>query len=293
VAGLTLTTNRSREAVSELVRGFYEQMPFNYSCSALDAAERVADNPIKAYPDLDRLLGSDSIKHVLEIGCGAGWAANAIALHYAKNVTAVDLAAAALERAREVSRRLGTAHNIAFVHRDLFEFHPRQTFDLVLSIGVLHHTFDCRRAFEHICRFVAQDGFIFLGLYHLYGRRAFLGLFQDILANEGEQAAFRRYAELNPDLRDETHLRSWFRDQVLHPQETQHTLEEVLDWLDENGFALVTTSINRYGDVGNRKSLIEQEAAYEALSERRNRLEGSFFPGFFTILAKRTRSCGR
>ena len=68
---------------------------------------------------------------------------------------------------------------------------------------------------------------------------------------------------------------------------TQHTLEEVLGWLDEDGFTLLSTSINRYGDVSDRKALIEREAAYEALSELRNRTEKRYFPGFFTILAKR------
>jgi cyclopropane fatty-acyl-phospholipid synthase-like methyltransferase len=283
-----LTTSRSRNAVSELVRDFYEQMPFNYYSSSAESAKRVADNPIEAYPDLDALLRDKCVKNVLEIGCGAGWAANSIALHYAKDVTAVDMTAKALERATDVSRRIGTVNRTRFVHADLFDFQTTEKFDLVLSIGVLHHTFDCRRAFDHISQFVADDRFIFVGLYHLYGRRAFLGVFREILEKEGEEAAFLRYTKLNPGIRDETHLRSWFRDQVLHPHETQHTLEEVLDWLDDNRFTLVTTSINRYDNVEDRNALKDLEIRYEALSERRNRKDSSFFPGFFTILAKRS-----
>jgi cyclopropane fatty-acyl-phospholipid synthase-like methyltransferase len=259
-------------------------MPFNYYSNPLQASKRIAHNPIQAYPDLDALLRNENVETVLEIGCGVGWAANAIALHYAKNVTAVDMTAKALERAADVARRIGTAERIKFVHADLFDFQSNERFDLVLSIGVLHHTFDCRQAFDHISQFVANGGFIFIGLYHLHGRRAFLGVFQDLLEKEGEEAAFRRYTTLCPSTRDETHLRSWFRDQVLHPQETQHTLEEVLVWLDDNGFALVTTSINQYGDIEDREHLIDLELSYRTLSERRNRVEGSFFPGFFTIL---------
>lgn len=278
---------RSRNKISDLVRDFYDRMPFNYYSNAQAAAQRIADNPIAAYPDLDVLLRGESVETVLEFGCGTGWAANSIALHYSKAVTAVDISARALERAVHVSKEVGTASRTRFVHADLFDFQSAEKFDLVLSVGVLHHTFDCRRAFSHISRFVADGGFIFVGLYHLYGRRAFLGLFREILESQGEEAAYRRYAELNRGVRDDTHLRSWFRDQVLHPRETLHTLEEVLDWLDEDGFSLLTTSINQYDGSESREALIDLETAYEALSERRNRIDRSFFPGFFTTLAKR------
>lgn len=282
-----MSTSAPAKAVSESVRRFYELMPFNYHDSIETAARRLAKNPIMAYPDLDALLQGKRVGNIVEIGCGTGWAANAIALHYSKQVTAVDMTEKALERAREVSCRVGTEKQVQFVHSDLFEFNPGERFDLVMSIGVLHHTYDCRHAFRHVSQLAGDNGHLFFGLYHLYGRRAFLNMFRDIIAREGEEAALSRYADLNPDMPDETHLRSWFRDQVMHPCETQHTLEEVLEWLDEDGFELLTTSINRYGDISDRKALIAVETSYEALSERRNRVENRFFPGFFTILAKR------
>lgn len=275
------------KAITGQVRAFYEEMPFNYYATAEDAALRVAANPILSYPDLDALLGDDAIDRVLEIGCGAGWASNAIALNYKRKVTAVDMTQKALDRAREVSRLIGAEDKTSFIQSDLFDFQPEGRFDLVLSIGVLHHTYDCRKAFDHVSRLVDKGGFLFVGLYHLAGRRVFLQMFQDILQHEGEEAAFQRFAALNAPQRDETHLRSWFRDQVLHPNETQHSLEEVLGWLDQNGLHLISTSINGYDDVRDRRALIEEEAAYEALSRARNYDENRFFPGFFTVLARR------
>jgi cyclopropane fatty-acyl-phospholipid synthase-like methyltransferase len=277
----------SEAAITGQVRAFYEDMPFNYYTTAEDASQKVAENPIRAYPDLDALLSEDVTLRVLEIGCGAGWATNAIALNYNRHVTAVDMTEKALARARDVSRLIGTEARTTFVQSDLFEFRSQDRYDLVLSIGVLHHTYDCRKAFDHVCSFVDRGGFLFVGLYHLAGRRVFLKMFQDILDRDGEEAAFQRFAAINQPTRDETHLRSWFRDQVLHPNETQHSLEEVMVWLDENDLTLVSTSINGYGDVDDHQALIEDEAAYEALSESRNGDENSFFPGFFTILAQR------
>ncbi len=278
------------EAITATVRAFYEQMPFNFYGSAEAAAAHVRRNPLRAYPDLDALLSDDGIAEVLELGCGAGWATNAMALAYGKRVTAVDLTAAALARAAEVARLNGTAGRTEFVHADLFGFDPGRRFDLVVSIGVLHHTHDCRRAFAHACGLVAEDGFLFVGLYHRHGRDAFLAYFRDILARDGEAAAFARFAEISPDRTDGTHLQSWFRDQVLHPQETRHSLEEVAGWLDAAGLTLVTTSINTYGDVDDRDALFALEKALHGLSDRRNRQEGRYYPGFFTVLARRNRA---
>ena len=282
-----MTRNINATSNNLQVREFYEDMPFSYYSSVDEAARNIAANPVTAYPDLDALLQDDDIKTVLEIGCGAGWAANSIALHYGKQVTAVDFTSKALERAKEVSQKIGTRGQIRFVHSDLFEFQTDEKFDLVLSVGVLHHTNDCHAAFRHISRFCAADGLLFIGLYHSYGRLPFLKHFHEIVKEQGEEAAFRRYCQINPGQSDTTHMRSWFRDQVLHPQETQHSLAEVMVWLDQAGFGLLTTSINKFEQVTDRTALIELEKACEAYSEQRNIAENQFFPGFFTVLAER------
>ena len=272
---------------NQQVNSFYEDMPFNYYDDPNEAAQNIRRNPLLAYPDLDAVLEDEDIETVLEIGCGAGWASNSMALNYGKQVMAVDFTAKALARAGEVSRIVGTADQIEFVHSDLFAFDTRKRFDLVFSVGVLHHTNDCHAAFRHAATFVKPGGLFFVGLYHSHGRIPFLKMFHDIVEAEGEDAAFDRYCKLQADQTDPTHLRSWFRDQVLHPQETQHSLAEVMDWLDEAGLTLQSTSINRYGEVTDRAALEQQEQAYAALSIQRNRDENRYFPGFFTVLAQR------
>lgn len=274
-------------AITEAVRDFYRAMPFNYYSDSALAADSVARNPIAAYPDLDALLEEDVIETVLELGCGAGWAANSMAHHYGKTVTAVDFTTAALDRGRAVAKRLGTADRVQFVESDLFAFRADPRVDLVLSIGVLHHTRDCRAAFAHAAAQVAPGGFLFVGLYHLYGRRPFMQLYRDLYDSAGEDAALARFRAAADTLSDETHLRSWFRDQVIHPHETQHTLDEVWRWLDAAGLVLETTSLNGYAPVADRVALCEAEKAQEAFSRRRNRDDGRYFPGFFTILAHR------
>ena len=269
------------------VRAFYDALPFNFYGGAEAAAASVRRNPLSAYPDLEALLEEPEVARVLELGCGAGWAANAMALHHGKQVTGVDFTPRALERARAVAADLGIAARVTFTQADILALDLAETFDLVVSIGALHHTADCRAAFARAAAHVAPGGFLFVGLYHLHGRRPFLDLFREICATQGEEAAFARFRQMSPERSDPTHLRSWFRDQVLNPHETQHTLAEAWSWLDAEGLALCTTNLNGYDAPDDRAAVLAAEPRFEALSRQRNREEGRYFPGFFTILAQR------
>ena len=284
-------TTASKDLVGNTVRDFYEGMPFNYYSSAAAAAARLRVNPLpSACPDLHELLSSGQVRSVLDFGCGAGWLVNTVARHYGITATGVDFTGKAIARARAVSRRLRTSDLAAFVVGDLFAFEGAPA-DLVTCVGVLHHTRSAREGFERIQRFVAPGKCIYLGLYHLYGRKPFLDLFRDLVSREGEDAAFRRYAALDSSRRgDRVHRRSWFRDQVLHPHESSHTFAEVAAWLAGAGFETERTSINRFEPFDRIETLLDAERGYEEISRRANLVEGRYFPGFFTVLARRTES---
>ena len=81
---------------------------------------------------------------------------------------------------------------------------------------------------------------------------------------------------------------SWFRDQVLNPHETQHTLFEVNNWLNQISFKLESCSINKYKDLGNISLdiLYEEEKNLESYSFKENVENLSFNPGYFTICAR-------
>ena len=155
------------------------------------------------------------------------------------------------------------------------------------SIGVLHHTDNCQAAVRRCCEtFVRPGGHVFIGLYHLHGRRPFLEHFRrmrDTGASEDQMLA--AYRKLHP-LSDETHLRSWFRDQVLHPHETQHTLVEMLAILDATGMRLVATSINAFAAIADVREVVAMEASLEQIGKDRL-AAGQYYPGFFAFLARK------
>jgi len=273
------------DEIATRVKAFYEELPFNYSGNPEETCKDVSANPIVGYPDLDRILKSGQIASFLEVGCGVGWLCNSVALHYDIPIEAMDLTEKAIERAKAVADRLDIGSKTRFQCANLYDFNPGKTFDMVTSIGVLPAVADPKMAFMHISRFVASKKYIYLGFYHHYGRKVFREMFDNILEKQGEKAAWSHYKAIHP-LGDETLMRSWFRDQVVHPHEVWHTLEEVVDWLNESDFRLVSTSINKFREFNSIAELVDMEKDYEALSHRANYVENRYFPGFFTILAR-------
>jgi ubiquinone/menaquinone biosynthesis C-methylase UbiE len=72
----------------------------------------------------------------LEIGCGTGDFARALARHF-ERVTAIDLSPEMVRRARELSR--GVAH-VEFTQADVSSCDlPPESFDCIASIATLHH----------------------------------------------------------------------------------------------------------------------------------------------------------
>lgn len=269
---------------------FYKELPFNYQETAAEQARAIRErNSLEAYPLLAPYLRRQT--RVLEVGSGTGWFSNSIAYYQHSSVIGIDFNPVAVERARAVAKALGLATE--FRVEDLFLYEPEKRFDMVVSLGVLHHTNDChagmRRVFD---RYLAPGGHAFIGLYHEYGRRPFLDHFASMkAAGASEEAMFLRYRRMNPHLQDDVQARSWFRDQVLHPHETQHTLAEVLEVMKTSGMEMIATSINRFEAIRSVKDLLEQERGYREIGLQRLQ-EDRYFPGFFLVLSKKTTSGG-
>ncbi len=295
----------NRELVTQQVNKFYSLLPFNLNQTAQQGCETIQRrNQIKdAYPYLDSILKATKNAKILDVGCGAGWFVNTIAYHYALDIVGIDACESAINRASEVSKQLSLKTRVRYYCVDLFNINSirlndTNKFYLVNTLGVLHHTYDCRQALLSILNLVEDGGFIHIGLYHKYGRRPFLELFQkyreeweasssESRRREIEEQAFLAYRELNFPTTEETLLRSWFRDQVLHPHESQHTFQEVYYWLTECGFQCVTTSINQFQRVRAWEGLFNEEKKMYDLSYKRNYEEKSYFPGFFVVLAQK------
>lgn len=274
----------SSAEVGPEVLEFYRRLPFNTAAEPdAMAAEVKAANTLAQYPPLLRLVTPG--RRVLDIGCGAGWLSNTMAYHQKADVTGIDFNPIAIEFATQTAQSLGVP--TVFEVADLFNYVAVQPFDVVVSLGVLHHTGDCVGAVRKAASLVRPGGFLFIGLYHLHGRRPFLRHFEE-MKNSGASettllAEFRRL--FGSQSIDDVHAMSWFRDQVLHPYESQHTMAEMLPVLESAGMRFLASSLDDYKRPPDLAQIPVLEAALEHVA--RERLAGGqYYPGFFCFLAQ-------
>lgn len=269
---------------------FYKDLPFNTYSSADEAIKNIKKiNPTKIYPPLEDIIINNVNYNFLEIGCGVGWFSNSLKYNYKNiNVVGVDFNPVAIDFALDVQNKLNL--NNKFISKDLFELDDYYNYDLINSVGVLHHTNNCLKAIEKIISLSPK--YFFVGLYHKYGRKPFLDHFEKIKYqyshlnnNDLEEKLFNEYKKLDTRKMDDLHLRSWFKDQVIHPHETQHTLEEMLN-IVEPKYTVVSTSLNNYKRIENISLVVENEKLLFNYGLQKLK-ENKYYPGFFLFLCKK------
>jgi ubiquinone/menaquinone biosynthesis C-methylase UbiE len=165
-------------ATKEQVREYWEARPCGTSVSDAQSGSPEFFAEVEHYryqtePCIPRFARFESTrgKRVLEIGTGAA----TDFINFARagaDLTGVDLTAAAVDLAQT---RLGNEGLQARVLRADAENLPfdDQTFDVVYSWGVLHHTPDTERAIQEVHRVLADGG---EARIMLYSRRSWLAL---------------------------------------------------------------------------------------------------------------------
>ena len=264
---------------------FYKILPFNIYGNISTAISQIKINdPILIYPELKKIFSNFNKIKVIDFGCGGGWLVNSLSYHHGNKIeiTGVDFNPIAIEYAKKIKSRLSLSSE--FFTSDLFSFKNKKKYNLIISLGVLHHTNNCREAIKHICKFGESKSYIFLGLYHKYGRKPFLDYFEKI-KNESEKIKFNEYKKLHK-LKDEKKLYSWFRDQVLHPYETQHTFEELIPIFQGAGYNIISTSINNFKKIDNFNQIVYDEKKLYNVAKKKLKIK-EYFPGFFLTVGEK------
>ena len=166
---------------------------------------------------------------VLEVGCGTGQLSLFLS-RYNRIIHAIDLSNGSLKLA-EKFRKLNKIPNVYFYKMNLFNLCFRDnSFDVVISNGVLHHTHNTKLAFKSITNVLKPKGYIVIGLYHKYGR-IFTNLMQFINKNITKKIQY--FDTVLTQTISESKKFAWYKDQYENPHETSHSLNEVLNWFEE------------------------------------------------------------
>jgi SAM-dependent methyltransferase len=100
-------------------------------------------------------------KLILDVGCGMGRFVDVVA-RWGARVVGIDLSSAV----DAAFQNIGSRENVTILQADAFHLPFREnSFDMIYSIGVLHHTPDCEKAFRSLPRLLKPNGKIALWLY--------------------------------------------------------------------------------------------------------------------------------
>jgi SAM-dependent methyltransferase len=291
---------------SAKVAGMYEQNPYPRWTGAPPDINPTGQSVVQLY-GLDATPAwnagyEPTIRSVLVAGCGTGLHPIPIALGYPDvEVTAVDITCRSLAYAQTKADEL-EVKNISFLRRDILKLSEwDMQFDMVESVGVIHHMLDPEAGLQGLLSVLRPQGLLKLGVYSQSARA-------DVIRFRKNNAP--RLAALRPDdIRQIRHeilegagngeyddllftpdffTMSGCRDLMLHEQEMQFTLEQLMLMLERNGLRFL--KFQPQGNIYQQLDTILGPGtdSYDWRSwERAEEKFPSLFAGMYTIFAQR------
>ena len=252
------------DEIAKKVTSFYTTKPFpNYKINddKISVSERGNRNYLAS--KFKKFVGYN--KKVLEIGCGTGQLSIYFSTGRNNLVVSLDATLESLKIAKEFANK-NNINNIEFVNTDIFDdVLAENYFDFIWCNGVLHHTKDPYKAFCIILKSLKKEGYILIGLYNKFGRvRTLIRKYLYIIFG-------KKYLKIfDPTLKklkiSDQEQDAWIQDQYLHPQESLHTIDEVLDWFDQNDIEFISSIPSCDFEVSDKSDLFIKQTRGNFLS---------------------------
>ena len=231
---------------------------------------------------------TDNIR-ILDAGCGSGVSTEYLVhLNPKATVIGIDLSEGTLAVAKERCQRSG-ATRVEFHHLSLFDADQLEgEFDLINSVGVLHHTSDPIRGIQALANKLAPGGLLHIFVYGELGRWEIRLMQEAIALLQGDKRGdyvdgvkigrelFANLPETNALSRREKERWSMentqdacFADMYVHPQEIDYNVNTLFELIDASGLEFLGFSNPHVWDldrlIGKVPNLIERS---QHLSER-------------------------
>ena len=246
----------SNNKKTQFVKKFYMKNPFpNYN--EFDNVKIFSEKAKKGVfvKLLSEQIGTQ--KKILEIGCGTGQLSNYLsATTFSNKIYATDISLNSLKLANKF-KNLNNLIDVNFFQMNLF--HPcfrKNSMDIVISNGVLHHTYNPFKAFQEITSLVKPGGCIIISLYNYLGRliTKFNKLLYKMFGEKG--LLFDTYIK-NQISKEKK--KAWMQDQYNHPLESTHSFNEVINkWFKNNKITFISSIPKVVGDFSEKEKLFEK-----------------------------------
>ncbi|EAU55752.1 tetratricopeptide repeat protein [Mariprofundus ferrooxydans] len=242
--------------VSLAVQAQYEESPYPRWVKLPAAIEPVAINtylhslfPGVVIEPIENMMQPD----LLVAGCGTGQHPIETArLIRNASVLAVDLSLASLSYAERKAREMGI-QNIEFARADILKLGSLdRTFDIIESVGVLHHLDRPEEGWKVLVSMLRPNGVMRLGFYSEVARRHVVKA-RELIAQRNFAATADGIRKARPYLREvdrnqtlgcavrstDFYSLSACRDLLFHVQEHRLTLAQIQQFIDENGLTFL------------------------------------------------------
>jgi Flp pilus assembly protein TadD/2-polyprenyl-3-methyl-5-hydroxy-6-metoxy-1,4-benzoquinol methylase len=256
------------EEVSLKVQSQYEENPYPRWVKAAPAVKKmnVVGYLSQSFPlaTFNRHVQSSNVD-ILIAGCGTGQQPIQTALQFQENhLLAVDLSISSLSYAKRKTQEMGLS-SIEYAQADILKLGSLgRSFDVIESVGVLHHLADPWAGWQVLLSLLRPDGFMRLGFYSEVARRnivrirAFIAdngygsTVDDIrrcrqdLANLDKEADFENTLQISDFFSIST-----CRDLLFHVQEHRMSLTSIDSFIQDNrlvfiGFEMDHNALNAY-----------------------------------------------
>lgn len=256
------------DSVSLLVQNQYEENPYPRwtKMEPVGKAKNIVGYlcqkfPLAAIQSSDRRRGKGNALDILIAGCGTGQHSISTAQRFPDGqLLAIDLSMSSLSYAKRKTHELGLT-SIEYAQADLLKLASLdRRFDLIESVGVLHHLADPWAGLQVLLSLLRPGGFMRLGFYSEIARRNIVRA-RDFIAQQGYGAtadeirrcredliALDKTADFGTTLKSSDFFSvSNCRDLLIHVQEHRMTLTGIEAFLRENNLAFLGFEIE--GDV--------------------------------------------
>ena len=227
---------KKEEKISRIIGTFYDKHPF--PGFNIEDYKNVKDLYYNA--NLYGRLLSDQIPEntkIIDFGCGTGRVSCLLGMK-SRFVLGIDISDKSLEIANKLKKRL-RIRNVYFKKQDLFHSNINFKADLILCIGVLHHTHNIEKAFAETISKLKAKGYVIVGVYDSYGRfiTRIIRFFNKISFNRLEKSDFY----INKIAKSETEKESWIYDMYRCPYESTLTIDGMLNMFKRHNIEYINS----------------------------------------------------